>query len=221
MTSKEYILSEMKQKKRELQNFGIVRIGLFGSYVREEQSEKSDIDILLEFEPEKENFDNYMSVYDILENLFRNEKVEIVTKNGLSPYIGPQILKEVIGSIRLALAHHKQLQKLSQLETTVSSEAQKKIHRGNLLLELLKQDKHTNIKWEEQVVLFYTVEQGFFDDIVKEKWKNFEKLLLELVRNRYADILKIIKNNIFDYKVKTKIQEIVKDFKQEFLLADK
>jgi len=96
MISKEFILSEMKQQKRELQNLGIVRIGLFGSYVREEQTEKSDIDILLEFEPEKENFDNYMTVYDILENLFRNEKVEIVTKNGLSPYIGPQILKEVI-----------------------------------------------------------------------------------------------------------------------------
>jgi len=96
MTSKESILLEMKQQKRELQNFGIVRIGLFGSYVREEQTEKSDIDILIEFEPEKENFDNYMSVYDMLENLFRNEKVEIVTKNGLSPYIGPQILKEVI-----------------------------------------------------------------------------------------------------------------------------
>ncbi len=96
MTNKEYILSEMKQQKRELKNLGIVRIGLFGSYVRDEQSEKSDIDILIEFEPEKENFDNYMSVYDILENLFRNEKNEIVTKNGLSPHIGPQILKEVI-----------------------------------------------------------------------------------------------------------------------------
>jgi len=96
MTSKEYILSEMKQHKGELQILGIVRIGLFGSYVRGEQSKKSDIDILIEFEPEKENFDNYMSVYDILENIFKNEKVEIVTKNGLSPYIGPQILKEVI-----------------------------------------------------------------------------------------------------------------------------
>ena len=96
MTSKEYILSKMKQQKRKLQNLGIVKIGLFGSYVREEQSEKSDIDILIEFEPEKETFDNYMSVYDILEKLFRNEKIEIVTKNGLSPYIGPQILKEVI-----------------------------------------------------------------------------------------------------------------------------
>ena len=58
MTNKEYILSEMKQQKRKLQNLGIVRIGLFGSYVREQQSEKSDIDILIEFEPEKENFDN-------------------------------------------------------------------------------------------------------------------------------------------------------------------
>ncbi len=96
MTNKEHILSEMKQQKSKLQNLGIVRIGLFGSYVREEQSKNSDIDILIEFEPGKENFDNYMSVYDMLENLFRSEKVEIVTKNGLSPYIGPQILKEVI-----------------------------------------------------------------------------------------------------------------------------
>ena len=96
MISREYILSEIKQQKQELQNLGVVRIGLFGSYAKEEQSEKSDIDILIEFEPEKENFDNYMSVYDILENTFSNEKIEIVTKNGLSPYIGPKILKEVI-----------------------------------------------------------------------------------------------------------------------------
>jgi len=96
MTNKDYILLEIKRQKSELLNLGIVKIGLFGSYVRGNQTENSDIDILIEFEPEKENFDNYMSVYDILEQMFRNEKVEIVTKNGLSPYIGPKILKEVI-----------------------------------------------------------------------------------------------------------------------------
>ena len=96
MTSKEYILSEMQQHMGELHSLGIVKIGLFGSYVRGEQSEKSDIDILIEFAPDKENFDNYMTIYDMLENLFRNEKVEIVTKKGLSPHIGPQILKEVL-----------------------------------------------------------------------------------------------------------------------------
>jgi len=130
----------------------------------------------------------------------------------------PKVLKDVVGGIRLALAQHKELQKLSQLETVVSIEAQKKIHRGDLMLELLKQGKHTNIEWSEQTILFYTVEQGFFDDIEKEKWSNFEILLLELIRNLYPDVLQKIKSGIFDEKIKTKIQEIVKDFKQEFLL---
>ena len=96
MTTKEYILSRIKSQKAEILRYGIKDVGLFGSYVRDEQSESSDIDILIDFEPNKENFDNYMAVYDILEKLFRNYRVEIVTKNGLSPYIGPKILKEVM-----------------------------------------------------------------------------------------------------------------------------
>jgi predicted nucleotidyltransferase len=95
MPTKEYILSTIKSKEREVSRYGIKSIGLFGSYARDEQSEDSDIDLLIDFEPEKENFDNYMAVYDIIEKLFKNQRVEIVTKNGLSPYIGPKILNEV------------------------------------------------------------------------------------------------------------------------------
>jgi predicted nucleotidyltransferase len=68
---------------------------LFGSYSRNEQSSESDIDLLIDFEPAKENFDNFMAVYDLFEKLFKNEKIEVVTKNGLSSYIGPKILNEV------------------------------------------------------------------------------------------------------------------------------
>lgn len=96
MTTKDYILTTIKTNRPELSKFGIRDIGLFGSYARDEQSDKSDIDILIDFEPDKENFDNYMAVYDIFEQLFKNERVEIVTKNGLSPYIGPKILNEVM-----------------------------------------------------------------------------------------------------------------------------
>jgi predicted nucleotidyltransferase len=96
MTTKEYILTTIRTYKSELSRLGIRDVGLFGSYSRGEQSEKSDIDILIDFEPDKENYDNYMAVYDIFERLFKNEKVEIVTKNGLSPYIGPKILNEVL-----------------------------------------------------------------------------------------------------------------------------
>ena len=95
MTNKEYILSSLKAKRADLYAKGIREVGLFGSYVRNEQTEQSDIDILIDFEPEKETFDNYMDVYEMLERLFKDIKVEVVTKNGLSPYIGPKILNEV------------------------------------------------------------------------------------------------------------------------------
>ena len=96
MITKEQIVKTITSTKPELQRFGIKNIGLFGSYVRDEQTKSSDIDILIDFEPDKENYDNYMAVYDIIERLFLNERVEIVTKNGLSPYIGPRILNEVL-----------------------------------------------------------------------------------------------------------------------------
>jgi len=95
MTNKEYILSVLKSQREKLHSFGIREVGLFGSYARNEQTEKSDIDLLVDFDPDKETFDNYMAVYELLEQLFSNTKVDIVTKNGLSPYIGPKILNEV------------------------------------------------------------------------------------------------------------------------------
>lgn len=96
MITKDYILNTIKAHKAELTKFGIQDIGLFGSYLRDEQLKNSDIDILIDFDPDKESFDNFMAAYDYFERLFKNEKVEIVTKNGLSPHIGPKILKEVL-----------------------------------------------------------------------------------------------------------------------------
>lgn len=131
--------------------------------------------------------------------------------------VQPKLLHEVTKGIRLSLAQHKELQKLSQLETTVSNEAQKKIHRGDLTLELLKQRKHSNVTWEEQVVLFYVVEEGFFDDVSNEQWAGFEQLILELLRTQYMELLEKIKKGIFNDKVKSEIKLMVSDFKQEFL----
>jgi predicted nucleotidyltransferase len=95
MLTKDNILNALRTNKRKLRKFGIRDVGLFGSHINNEQSSESDIDLLIDFEPEKENFDNFMAVYDLFEHIFKNEKIEVVTKNGLSPYIGPKILEEV------------------------------------------------------------------------------------------------------------------------------
>lgn len=96
MINKDYILNTLKSKKTDLNTFGIIRIGLFGSYVSGEESEDSDIDFLIEFEAEKDSFDNFMAAYDYFEDLFKDKKIELITRNSLSPYIGPFILKEVV-----------------------------------------------------------------------------------------------------------------------------
>jgi len=96
MMTKEYILQKLKSSKAVLSRFGIRSVGLFGSYVRNENTHYSDIDLLIDFDPQKESFDNFMKVCNFFEELFGNQKVDIVTKNGLSPHIGPKILSEVV-----------------------------------------------------------------------------------------------------------------------------
>ena len=55
----------------------------------------SDIDVLIDFQPEQETFQNFMAVCDLLESFFKRQKLDIVTFKGLSPFVGQQILKEV------------------------------------------------------------------------------------------------------------------------------
>ena len=95
MLNKQDIFNQLAQRKTDIEKFGVHRIGLFGSYVRGEQKENSDIDILIEFEKDKTTFDNFMNVCFYLDDLFTGKKVEVVTTGGLSKYIGPFILKEV------------------------------------------------------------------------------------------------------------------------------
>ena len=95
MLSKKYIKDEISSNGSLIRQHGINKIGLFGSFARQEQKKGSDIDILIDFHKDKETFDNFMAICDLLDNIFKGYKVEVVTTGGLSPYIGPHILNSV------------------------------------------------------------------------------------------------------------------------------
>lgn len=82
-----------------IKSFGVKRLGLFGSFVRNTADLNSDVDLLVEFEGGKKSFDNFMELGVYLEALL-NRKVELVTPQSLSKYIGPHILKEVQDVLR-------------------------------------------------------------------------------------------------------------------------
>lgn len=92
--NKEIILNTLLAQEEELKKYGVQRIGLFGSFVRGENTSDSDIDFLVDFIGEKKTLHNLVYLGDFLENLF-GRKVDLVTPQGLSKYIGPYILKEV------------------------------------------------------------------------------------------------------------------------------
>ena len=94
METKERILSLLQKHSEQMKALGVRKLGLFGSFVRGEQNEISDIDILVEFDPSKKGFDNFICLAFFLEELF-GRHVELVTLESLSPYIGPRILREV------------------------------------------------------------------------------------------------------------------------------
>lgn len=92
--TKDHVVSLIQAQQDQIHAFGVKRLGLFGSFVRERQGRDSDVDVLVEFEPDQKTFDNFIHLAFFLEDLF-NRRVELVTSESLSPYIGPHILKEV------------------------------------------------------------------------------------------------------------------------------
>jgi uncharacterized protein len=82
------------QKQSLCENYQITEIGIFGSYARGEETEASDIDILVGYETAP-TFVMLVELRDYLSQLF-GLKVDIVTKNGLKPRIRDRVLAEAI-----------------------------------------------------------------------------------------------------------------------------
>ena len=86
------ILAEHKENL--MHTFNVREIGIFGSYVKNEQKRGSDIDILVDFK-EPVGFFEFMELEEYLESIF-GKKVDLVSKKALKPRIGEHILKEVM-----------------------------------------------------------------------------------------------------------------------------
>jgi predicted nucleotidyltransferase len=96
MLPRKNILDTLRGLKKNLAEYGVSKVGLFGSSVRGDAGRDSDIDILVDFDGDKETYRNFMAACEVLENGLRGQRVDVVTVGGLSPFIGPHILKEVV-----------------------------------------------------------------------------------------------------------------------------
>ena len=95
--TKDEIILKIKKNENELLKFGVKEIGLFGSFSKNNQTENSDIDILVKFAAGKKNFDNYMDLKFFLQDLF-NKKVDLVILENIKS----ELKEEILGSVEYA-----------------------------------------------------------------------------------------------------------------------
>jgi uncharacterized protein len=97
MYSKKEILNYLSENKENFRsNYNIVKIGLFGSYARDEQKADSDIDILVVFDEKAEDlFSKRLKLMGIIKSKF-NLNVDICHEQAIKPFFRDLILSEAI-----------------------------------------------------------------------------------------------------------------------------
>lgn len=95
VSNKNEIITFLQTHKDEMAHrFGVVSIGLFGSYARGEAREDSDIDIAIELSPEKKSLSNFFSIRRYLEQQF-GRTVDLGIESTLKPLVRDMVAREI------------------------------------------------------------------------------------------------------------------------------
>lgn len=98
----ENIQQLISENATQVSELGVQRIGIFGSYAKGQSTEKSDIDFIVEFQPGKKTYDNFIQLAYYLEELL-GRKVELLTPDSLTSsmqnLIEPEIQYILLGEL--------------------------------------------------------------------------------------------------------------------------
>ena len=92
--NKRELIERILSNQETIRDFGVYQLGIFGSFVRDDVKETSDVDFFVHFNADSKTLKNLVGLADMLEEL-TGRKIELVTPQSLSKYIGPYVLKEV------------------------------------------------------------------------------------------------------------------------------
>ena len=126
-------------------------------------------------------------------------------------------MKQVASKVKLELAQYNELLAFTQFGSDLDKATRDQLNRGSKIMEVLKQSQYNPYKVEEQVVSFYCVTNGYFDDVPTEKVRAFEHDLIESLRTENEILSEIKKEEKVTDEIKEKLNEYVTGFKQDYV----
>ncbi|MEK7181441.1 MAG: F0F1 ATP synthase subunit alpha [Patescibacteria group bacterium] len=127
-------------------------------------------------------------------------------------------MKKVAGRLRLELAQFRELQAFVQFASDLDPNTKKKIDRGEVLTEILKQSDREPISFEKQVVILYAGINGFLDDIPKTRVKEFEQKFTDYLEKMHREkvLAAIEKTNELNEETEKNLKVALEEFKKIF-----
>ncbi|MCG6900390.1 MAG: F0F1 ATP synthase subunit alpha [Gammaproteobacteria bacterium] len=125
-----------------------------------------------------------------------------------------KIIKKLGGGVRLALAQYRELAAFSQFASDLDEATRKQLERGQRVTELMKQKQYSPLSVAEMAVSLFAADQGYLDDVEKEKIVDFEHALHGYMRASQATLMDEI-NASGDYndEIIASLRAAVEDFK--------
>ena len=99
--TREHVMARLIEAEAEIRALGVARLALFGSVLRNDARADSDVDFLVQFSPGGKSYEHFLALSDLLEARL-GRRVELVTTEALSPFVGPRILAEAQDVLRAA-----------------------------------------------------------------------------------------------------------------------
>jgi F-type H+-transporting ATPase subunit alpha len=129
-------------------------------------------------------------------------------------------MKQVAGRLRLDLAQYRELEAFAKFGSDLDKTTQQQLHRGERLVEILKQDQYAQISFEKQIVIIYAATNGYLDSIEVENLKRFEKEYVEYLEVKHTKLLpKLADKKEIDEEIEKEmvgaLESFLKGFKQE------
>src|SRR5271167_880952 len=94
--NREQVIAALRRHEAELRRRGVSHAALFGSVARGEATPKSDIDILIELDPQAPvGLFEYVGITQYLADLFPT-RVDVLNRSGLKPLVRPRIERDAI-----------------------------------------------------------------------------------------------------------------------------
>ena len=126
-------------------------------------------------------------------------------------------MKQVASKVKLELAQYNELLAFTQFGSDLDKATRDQLNRGSKIMEVLKQPQYSPYRVEEQVISFYCVTNGYFDDIPNEKVRVFEKDLIEAIRNDSNILNEILEKKSLDDDLKNGLDEFIVNYKKEYV----